>query len=63
MLNDIENGVIVTTQNSYFSRLLCKKFVNEIDNETFYIFDELDNKQSLCQKCNNKKSNNYGETN
>ena len=25
--------------------------------------DELDNKQSLCQKCNNKKSNNYGETN
>ena len=24
--------------------------------------DKIENKQSLCQKCNNKKSNNYGET-
>ena len=25
--------------------------------------DNIENKQSLCQKCNNKKSDNYGETN
>jgi 5-methylcytosine-specific restriction endonuclease McrA len=23
--------------------------------------DKIENKQSLCQKCNNKKSNNYGK--
>jgi 5-methylcytosine-specific restriction endonuclease McrA len=25
--------------------------------------DNIENKQSLCQKCNNKKSDNYGATN
>lgn len=25
--------------------------------------DLIENKQSLCQKCNNKKSNHYGKTN
>ncbi|MGL5020462.1 MAG: helix-turn-helix domain-containing protein, partial [Mycoplasmatales bacterium] len=44
MLHDIENGVIVSTQNSYFSRLLCKKYINAIGldvDEYVFIIDEI----------------------